>query len=71
MYNIKCISFSCEGDTVTVSGVYAECGEAGAREAAYRLYLAADGRQELLLGKTLMARRELAGLCGFKCYADR
>ncbi|OWR42103.1 mitochondrial intermediate peptidase [Danaus plexippus plexippus] len=63
--------FSCEGDTVTVSGVYAECGEAGAREAAYRLYLAADGRQELLLGKTLMARRELAGLCGFKCYADR
>ncbi|CAH2218595.1 jg13585 [Pararge aegeria aegeria] len=63
--------FSSEGEHVTVSGVYAECGEAAAREAAYRLYLAPDARQEQLLCATLRARHQLADLCGFQCYADR
>ncbi|CAH2102131.1 unnamed protein product [Euphydryas editha] len=63
--------FSSEGESVVVSGVYAECGEAAAREAAYRVYLAPDARQERLLAATLRARRRLAALCGFRCYADR
>ncbi|XP_059050987.1 mitochondrial intermediate peptidase [Achroia grisella] len=63
--------FSTEGEDIIVSGVYAECGEVAAREAAYRLYLAADSRQERLLNSTLVARHRMAELCGFKCYADR
>ncbi|CAF4875243.1 unnamed protein product [Pieris macdunnoughi] len=63
--------FSSEGDDIIVSGVYAECGEAAAREAAYRLYLAPDVRQERLLSATLQARHRLAQLCGFESYADR
>ncbi|XP_072939851.1 mitochondrial intermediate peptidase [Epargyreus clarus] len=63
--------FSTEGDSVIVSGVYAECGEAAAREAAYRLYLAPDEQQEQLLTTTLRARHELAEVCGFNSYADR
>ncbi|XP_045781249.1 mitochondrial intermediate peptidase [Maniola jurtina] len=63
--------FSSEGDHVMVSGVYAECGEAAARETAYRLYLAPDNKQEKLLCATLQARHQLADLCGFQCYADR
>ncbi|XP_041975580.1 mitochondrial intermediate peptidase [Aricia agestis] len=63
--------FSGDGSHVIVSGVYAECGEGAAREAAYRLYLAPDDRQERLLTATLAARARLAGLCGFDTYADR
>ncbi|XP_046959295.1 mitochondrial intermediate peptidase [Vanessa cardui] len=63
--------FSTEGDNVIVSGVYAECEEGAAREAAYRLYLAPDVGQERLLLTTLHARQRLAQLCGFSCYADR
>ncbi|KAL4716868.1 hypothetical protein ACJJTC_012679 [Scirpophaga incertulas] len=63
--------FNTEGDSIVVSGVYAECGEAAAREAAYRLYLAPDPRQEALLAATLSARAEMASVCGFRCYADR
>lgn len=54
-----------------MSGVYAECGEAAAREAAYRLYLAPDANQDRLLSATLDARHEMATLTGFDCYADR
>ncbi|CAK1602415.1 unnamed protein product [Parnassius mnemosyne] len=63
--------FSTEGESVIVSGVYAECGEAAAREAAYRLYLAPDPHQERLLSTSLQARHELATICGFQSYADR
>ncbi|RVE42298.1 hypothetical protein evm_013063 [Chilo suppressalis] len=63
--------FSSEGDNIVVSGVYAECGEAAAREAAYRLYLAPDAQQEELLCTALAARQEMAAVCGFHCYADR
>ncbi|CAH2050845.1 unnamed protein product, partial [Iphiclides podalirius] len=63
--------FSTEGESVIVSGVYAECGEAAAREAAYRLYLAPDPHQERLLSTALQARHEMASICGFQCYADR
>lgn len=64
-------SFSSEGDDIIVSGVYAECGEAAAREAAYRLYLAPDNLQHQLLSTTLDARHEMATICGFQSYADR
>lgn len=63
--------FSTEGDSIIVSGVYAECAEAAGREAAYRLYLAPDSRQDRLLTATLDARLELAALCGFPSYGDR
>ncbi|KAG7310386.1 hypothetical protein JYU34_003159 [Plutella xylostella] len=63
--------FSTEGDSIVVSGVYAECAEAAAREAAYRLYLAPDRHQHELLTTTLEARKEMAGICGFGSYADR
>ncbi|XP_073957719.1 mitochondrial intermediate peptidase [Choristoneura fumiferana] len=63
--------FSTEGDDIIVSGVYAECGDAAAREAAYRLYLAPDSHQDELLTSTLEARHDLASVCGFGCYADR
>lgn len=85
-YNINCLgnkitvyltvlifvcSFNSEGSDIIVSGVYAECSEAAAREAAYKLYLAPDSMQDRLLTTTLDARRELANACGFHCYADR
>ncbi|XP_026739232.1 mitochondrial intermediate peptidase [Trichoplusia ni] len=63
--------FSSEGDDIIVSGVYAECGEAAAREAAYKLYLAPDQHQDNLLTTTLDARHQMASICGFQCYADR
>ncbi|XP_030031748.2 mitochondrial intermediate peptidase isoform X1 [Manduca sexta] len=63
--------FSTEGDNIIVSGVYAECAEAAAREAAYRLYLAPDKMQDQLLTTTLDARHEMASVCGFRSYADR
>lgn len=42
-----------------------------AREAAYRLYLYPDRRQEELLKDILACRHELAQLCGFPTYAHR
>ncbi|PZC81373.1 hypothetical protein B5X24_HaOG212825 [Helicoverpa armigera] len=63
--------FSSDGDDIIVSGVYAECGDAAAREAAYRLYLAPDKQQHQLLSVTLEARHEMASICGFPSYADR
>lgn len=42
-----------------------------AREAAYRLYLYPDRRQEELLKEILTCRHELAQLCGFPTYAHR
>lgn len=65
------LSFSTESDSIIVSGVYAECGEAAAREAAYKLYLAPDKHQDQLLTTILDARHEMASICGFQCYADR
>lgn len=64
-------SFSSEGEDIIVSGVYAECSEAAAREAAYRLYLAPDPMQDQLLNATLDARHDMASVTGFNCYADR
>ncbi|XP_026319836.1 mitochondrial intermediate peptidase [Hyposmocoma kahamanoa] len=63
--------FTSEGDSIIVSGVYAECAEAAAREAAYKLYLAPDKHQDQLLTTILDARHEMASICGFQCYADR
>lgn len=71
MFFLCVCSFSSEGEHVIVSGVYAECGEAAAREAAYRLYLAPEPAQARLLAAALAARHEMATLCGFHSYADR
>lgn len=63
--------FSNEGAEVVVSGVYAECADSAAREAAYRLFLAPNEKQERRLQTALAARRQMAALCGFPSYAHR
>lgn len=62
---------SAAGGSLVVGGPCAESDEPAAREAAYRLYLAPDDRQERLLRTVLGARRDLAAACGFGCYAER
>lgn len=64
-------SFSIEGDKVLVSGLYADSGNAAAREAAYKLFLYPDTHQEEMLTELLHARHQLAVICGFPTYAHR
>lgn len=63
--------FSVEGDKILVSGLYADSTSAAAREAAYRLFLFPDEKQEDILKTLLLARHELAVTCGFETYAHR
>ncbi|GBP49134.1 Mitochondrial intermediate peptidase [Eumeta japonica] len=63
--------FQSENGDIVVGGVYAECADVGAREAAYRLYLAPDKNQDILLTTVLRSRRDMAKICGFGSYADR
>lgn len=65
------LSFSTEGDNVLVSGLYADSGNAVARETAYRLFLYPDERQEHLLSELIKSRHELAEICDFPTYAHR
>lgn len=51
--------------------MYADSGNALAREMAYRLYLYPDERQQLLLTDLLDHRHKLATVCGFESYAHR
>lgn len=63
--------FPSDGDSVTVSGLFADSENAILREAAYKVYLAPDDQQNNLLTNLLLARRQLANLCGFRSYAER
>lgn len=51
--------------------MYADSGNALAREMAYRLYLYPDERQQHLLSELLSHRHQLATICGFPTYAHR
>lgn len=64
-------NFTTEGDSIRVSGLYAESGSPVDREAAYRLFLYPDAEQEMLLTQLIGARHELATTCDFPTYAHR
>lgn len=63
--------FPSEGDSISVSGLFADSDNAILREAAYKIFLAPDEDQDKYLTNLLLARRQLAKLCGFKSYAER
>lgn len=63
--------FSVDGDKILVSGLYADSPNALAREAAYKLYLYPDSKQEELLTDLIYCRHKLATTCGFETYAHR
>ncbi|XP_053675991.1 mitochondrial intermediate peptidase [Anopheles nili] len=63
--------FASDGENVLVSGLYADSANDMAREAAYRLFLHPDERQEHLLAELLKSRYQLATVCGFSTYAHR
>lgn len=60
-----------DGDSVRVSGLYADSGSPVDREAAYRLFLYPDAAQEHMLTQLIAARHELAATCDFPTYAHR
>lgn len=64
-------SFTADGDNYLVSSLYADSGNALAREMAYRLYLYPDERQQYLLTELLDHRHQLATVCGFPTYVHR
>lgn len=63
--------FPADGDSILVSGLFADSPNEIIREAAYKIFLFPDEHQEKLLEELLNARYQLAQLCGFKTYAHR
>ncbi|GAB0095067.1 mitochondrial intermediate peptidase [Sergentomyia squamirostris] len=63
--------FTLKGDNIEVSSLFAESSNAIAREAAFKLFLYPEQRQDQLLTNILQARHELASICGFPSYAHR
>ncbi|XP_057331728.1 mitochondrial intermediate peptidase [Microplitis mediator] len=60
-----------EGDHILVNGLFTDSANALAREAAYKIFLYPDDRQENLLKELLNSRHQLAEICGFPTYAHR
>jgi len=56
---------------VIVTGLFSDASIEAAREAAYKIYLHPDQKQDQLLVQLLTARNELAQVCGFPSYAHR
>lgn len=54
-----------------VTGLFSDASIEAAREAAYKIYLHPDQKQDQLLVQLLTARNELAQVCGFPSYAHR
>lgn len=69
--HFRYFSFTADGDNYLVSSLYADSGNALAREMAYRLYLYPDNTQQYLLTELLHHRHKLATVCGFSTYAHR
>ena len=65
------LSFPIDGEHILVSGLYTDSSSPLAREAAYRLFLYPDERQNELLKDLLACRHELARTCEFETYAHR
>lgn len=64
-------SFLKDDDKLLVTGLFSDAKPEVAREAAYRIYLRPDRKQDELLVHLLTARNELANFCGFPSYAHR
>ncbi|XP_065577597.1 mitochondrial intermediate peptidase-like isoform X1 [Artemia franciscana] len=64
-------NFPSHGNNVVISSFHADSSNEQAREAAYKLYLYPDKSQEEILDELLLARYELANLCGYPTFADR
>ncbi|XP_043284795.1 mitochondrial intermediate peptidase isoform X2 [Venturia canescens] len=54
-----------------IHGLYPDSNDALAREAAYKIFLYPDEKQEYLLKELLNSRHHLAQICGFPTYAHR
>lgn len=64
-------SFKSTGDEVEVTSLFSESENEVLREAAFKAYFYPDEHQETLLKELLIARKELATLCGFSSFAER
>lgn len=60
-----------DGDNIVVSGLCANSANPLARELAYKIFHYPDEQQDHLLNDLLLARNELAKVCGFNTYAER
>lgn len=63
--------FQKEDGQILIHGLYTDSSNALAREAAYKIFLFPDNRQEQLLKQLLNSRHRLAEICGFPTYAHR
>lgn len=63
--------FPVDGDNIVVSGLCGDSTNPLAREVAYKIFLYPDEHQDYLLNQLLLARDELAKVCGFNTYAER
>ncbi|XP_011505005.1 PREDICTED: mitochondrial intermediate peptidase [Ceratosolen solmsi marchali] len=63
--------FQNDGDDVVVNGLNTESSNPLVRQAAYKIFLYPDEKQENLLQNLLNARHELAQICDFPTYAHR
>lgn len=70
-YFISTFSFPSESGQVLVTGLFSDAYSEMAREAAYRIYLHPEAKQDELLVNLLTSRHQLAEVCGFPTYAHR
>ncbi|KAL7306349.1 hypothetical protein TKK_0001774 [Trichogramma kaykai] len=63
--------FGRDGKHVVVSGINTESPDTRVREAAYKIFLYPNEKQEKLLHEMLNSRHYLAQICGFPTYAHR
>lgn len=63
--------FATRGENAIVSGLFADSPDETVREAAYRIFMYPDERQEGRLLDLLTCREQLARLCGFPTFAHR
>jgi intermediate peptidase len=64
-------SFPADNGNILVTGLFSDASSEAAREAAYRIYLYPEKKQDELLINLLTARNELGQVCGFPSYAHR
>jgi intermediate peptidase len=65
------LSFSNDGEHVVVNGLNTESNNILIREAAYKIFLYPEDKQEKLLRDLLNSRHDLAQICDFPTYAHR
>lgn len=69
--SFKSTGFKSTGDEVEVTNLFADSDNEVLREAAFKAYFHPDDHQENLLKELLVARKNLATLCGFSSFAER